>query len=108
YDLTHILQSQWKTLGPHLVGKIHVAVGTMDTWYLNLAVKRLQKFLDHTNNPYFAGSFDYGPGQPHCYTGKPNLPARVGALSATERVLKAAAARMLDTAPVGADMSWRY
>jgi hypothetical protein len=108
YDLTHILQSQWKTLGPHLVGKIHVAVGTMDTWYLNLAVKRLQEFLDRTNNPYFAGSFEYGPGQPHCYTGKPNLPARVGALSATERVLKAAAARMLDTAPVGADMSWRY
>ncbi len=108
YDLTHILQSQWKTLGPHLVGKIHVSVGTMDTWYLNLAVKRLQKFLDRTNNPYFAGSFDYGPGQPHCYTGKPNLPARVGALSATERVLKAAAARMRDTAPVGADMSWRY
>lgn len=108
YDLTHILRTQWKTLGPHLVGKIHVAVGTMDTWYLNLAVKRLQKFLDRTNNPYFAGSFDYGPGQPHCYTGKPNLPARVGGLSATERVLRAAAKRMLDTAPEGADMSWRY
>ena len=108
YDIEHILQSQWKTLGPHLVGKIHVSVGTMDTWYLNLAVKRLQKFLDHTNNPYFAGSFEYGPGQPHCYTGKPNLPARIGGLSATERVLRAAAKRMLDTAPVGADMSWRY
>jgi hypothetical protein len=108
YDLNHILQTHWKTLGPHLVGKIHVSVGTMDTWYLNLAVRRLQQFLDNTNNPYFAGSFGYGPGQPHCYTGEPNLPARVGALSATERVLKAAAKRMLKTAPNGADMSWGY
>ena len=105
YDIEHILQSQWKTLGPHLVGKIHVSVGTMDTWYLNLAVKRLQKFLDHTNNPYFAGSFEYGPGQPHCYTGKPNLPARIGGLSATARVLRAAAQRLPDTAPGGAEIS---
>jgi hypothetical protein len=108
YDIDDILQTKWKTLGPHLVGKIHVSVGTMDTWYLNLAVRRLQKFLENTNYPYYAGSFDYGPGQPHCYTGEPDLPARVGGLSATERVVRSAVQRMLATAPPDADMSWRY
>ncbi|HEV2388864.1 MAG TPA: alpha/beta hydrolase-fold protein [Candidatus Acidoferrales bacterium] len=106
YDLDAILQRNWKTLGPALAGKIHVTVGTRDTYYLDLAVRRLQKFLESTKGPYYAGSFEYGPGQPHCFTGEADLPARVGSLTATERVLKAAAARMLQSAPPGADIRW--
>ena len=109
YDLRYILDRDWKTLGPKLVGKIHVFVGTRDTYYLDLAVKLLQESLEKTNNPYYAGSFDYGPDQPHCYTGEPNLPARIGAQTATQRVLQQAAEWMLKTAPAGADVtSWRY
>ena len=40
-----------------------------------LAVKLLEQSLEATKNPYYAGSFDYGPDQPHCYTGEPTLPA---------------------------------
>lgn len=108
YDLDAILERNWTTLGPELAGKIHVTVGTRDTYYLDLAVRRLQKFLESTKDPYYAGSFEYGPGQPHCFTGDPDLPARIGGLTATERVVKAAAQRMLATAPPGADTSWSH
>jgi hypothetical protein len=109
YDLTAILQRDWKTLGPKLVGKIHVAVGTRDTYYLDNAVRLLQKSLEATNDPHYTGDFDYGPDQPHCYTGVPALSAREGSLTATRRVMDAAADWMVKTAPQGADVkSWRY
>ena len=46
--------------------KIHVYVGDMDTFYLNLAVYRLQDFFAHTTDPHDAGTFEYGrPMKPH-------------------------------------------
>ncbi|MGB6360694.1 MAG: hypothetical protein WBF30_18100, partial [Candidatus Acidiferrales bacterium] len=54
YDLSYILRTNWKTLGPQLVGKLHFTVGTMDTFYLNNAVSLLQDFLEKTNYPYYA------------------------------------------------------
>jgi hypothetical protein len=38
YDLRHILERDWATLGPRLEGKIHIYVGDMDNYYLNNAV----------------------------------------------------------------------
>lgn len=35
YDLAHICQTDWATRGPYLKGKIHVYVGTADTFYLD-------------------------------------------------------------------------
>ena len=32
YDLSYILRTNWKMLGPQLVGKLHFTVGTMDTF----------------------------------------------------------------------------
>ncbi len=105
YDLTHIMQRDWATLGPKLVGKLTITVGDMDTWYLNNAVHRLQDFLDSPANPYRVAKFDYGYMQPHCYTGGgPNAP-RNGML---QRVLGEVAQHFDQTAPKGADMSWKY
>ena len=42
YDLTAILQRDWPTLGPKLEGKLHLAVGDGDTYFLNNAVHLLQ------------------------------------------------------------------
>ena len=109
YDLTAILQRDWSTLGPKLQGKLHVTVGTADTYYLDTAVHLMQKFLDSTSNPHSDATFDYGVDQPHCYTGPPGSTTREGGLTFTQRTLKAAAAHMLDSAPPGADTSsWRY
>jgi hypothetical protein len=109
YDLRYILEREWKSLGPQLVGKLHVTVGTRDTFYLDNAVRLLQKFLESTNNPYYAGDIEYGPHQPHCFTGDTNLPAEIGNLTMRQRFLVKEADWMLKTSPRGADViSWRY
>lgn len=45
YDLAHIVQSTWAERGPELRGKIHVFVGTADTFYLDGAVHKLDALL---------------------------------------------------------------
>jgi hypothetical protein len=109
YDLTAIMQRDWKTLGPKLVGKLHVMVGTADTYYLDHAVHLMQASLEASANPHYAADFDYGVDQPHCYTGPPGSTTQEGGLTFTQRVLKASEEQMLKTAPKGADVtSWRY
>jgi S-formylglutathione hydrolase FrmB len=41
YDISRILRDNWKTLGPKLKGKIHIVVGTADTFHLNEPVRLL-------------------------------------------------------------------
>ena len=45
YDLRHILERDWKKLGPKLAGKIHIYCGDMDNYYLNNAVYLMEDFL---------------------------------------------------------------
>lgn len=108
YDLSYIIRTNWSTLGPKLVGKLHFTVGTMDTFYLNNAVSLLQDFLEQTNYPYYAGDFEYGEKQPHCYTGGPINPPGVSGMTWNQRIFPQAAEWMKKTAPKGADMSWVY
>ena len=70
YDLRDYVERNWATIGPRLVGKLHVAVGDMDNYFLNLGVYRFETFLESTKEPgkgpYYAGTFDYGrPLKPH-------------------------------------------
>ena len=70
YDLRDYAERNWKTLGPQLVGKLHIAVGDMDNYFLNLGVYRMETFLESTkepaNGPYYAGTIEYGrPLKPH-------------------------------------------
>jgi len=46
YDIAERLRTHWKTLKPDLDGKLHVYVGTADTFHLDGAVHRLQETLD--------------------------------------------------------------
>jgi hypothetical protein len=108
YDLTAILQRDWKALGPKLQGKLHVMIGTADTYYLDAAVHLLQEFLESTADPHSDATFDYGVDQPHCYTGPPGSTTREGALTFTQRTLASASEHMRKTAPPDADTSWRY
>jgi hypothetical protein len=110
YDLNAILTRDWATLGPKLEGKIHLAVGDGDTYFLNNAVHLLQHSMDATRNPHSDSTFQYGPGEPHCYTGGPSeYTMQQNGLTWTQRVLPAMTDHMLKTAPPGADTkSWRY
>jgi hypothetical protein len=57
YDLSAYLQANWEKLGPQLKGKLHIYVGDMDNYYLNLAVYLLENFLKTTDAQ---AVFEYG------------------------------------------------
>ncbi|HLW53728.1 MAG TPA: hypothetical protein VKW06_12885 [Candidatus Angelobacter sp.] len=98
YDLRAFLEKNWATLGPQLAGKIHVYCGDMDSFYLNLAVYKLEDFLTHTTNPPYGGFFVYGrPMKGHGWT-----PLNQADLLSTM------ADHISHNAPAGADNSWKY
>jgi len=108
YDLSHIIQRDWETLGPKLEGKLHIAVGDEDDYYLEEAVMLLEDFLESTTEPYYGGTVEYGYRRPHCYSGPPeDLSVRLTRLTYNQRMLPQMAERIVATAPPGADMSWR-
>ena len=75
YDVHQLLRSQWETIGPKLSGKLHIAVGDMDTYYLDNAVYLLEEFLESASNPRADASVEYGRRKPHCWIGEsPNRP----------------------------------
>jgi hypothetical protein len=45
YDISSILRRNWRTLGPRLRGKLHIIVGTVDTFHLERAVYLLRDTL---------------------------------------------------------------
>ena len=65
YDLRNILERDWETLGPKLVGKLHFFMGDTDTYFLEEATRLMEAFLEQTTDPYYEGSFDWGVRQPH-------------------------------------------
>jgi len=110
YDLTAILKRDWPTLGPKLEGKLHLAVGDGDTYFLNNAVRLLEAQLDATRSPHSDATFQYGPGMPHCYTGGPaEYTMQQNNGNWAQRVLPLMVEHMVATAPEGADIkSWKY
>ncbi|HEY2013446.1 MAG TPA: alpha/beta hydrolase-fold protein [Bryobacteraceae bacterium] len=106
YDLTALLQKDWERLGPRLQGKLHVTMGTKDTFYLDAAAHRMEQFLESTKlpgkGPYYGGSFEFGNNEPHCYTGK--IPEGVPRMT---HFVKIFGEYVRSTAPKGADLGWR-
>jgi hypothetical protein len=64
YDLRLVLEADWKSLAPKLNGKLHIAAGEADAYFLNNAVHLLDKSLAKANPP-FVGKIVYGPGKGH-------------------------------------------
>jgi hypothetical protein len=60
YDLRAYLERNWTRIGRTLVDKIHVDVGDMDNFYLNLAVYDLDAFLSATKHPAARATVRYG------------------------------------------------
>jgi len=97
YDLRHILETNWPTLGPKVADKINVYVGDADSYYLNMGVHLLDNFLKTTTSPKWTGEIVFQPMAPHCWGPPMN-----------ELVAKMTA-QMEKRAPAGADLkSWRY
>ncbi|MCC6245376.1 MAG: hypothetical protein IT353_21220 [Gemmatimonadaceae bacterium] len=97
YDLRHILESRWSTLGPKVADKINIYVGDADSYYLNMGVRLIDAFLSKTEKPKFSGEIVYQPMAPHCWG--PPMPELIAKMTK----------HMEKTAPAGADLtSWRY
>jgi hypothetical protein len=109
YDLTHIIERDWSRLGPLLAGKIHIYVGSADTYYLNDAVYFAQATLESLRKPAYGGEVAYGDRAEHCWNGDPKLPNAYSRLHYNFMYLPKILARIAATAPAGADLtSWRY
>jgi hypothetical protein len=109
YDLEAILERDWSKLGPELAGKIHIYVGSDDTYFLNDAVYRMEDFLKSTTNPPYGGEVTYGPRAEHCWNGDPTLPNAYSRLHYDSQYLPKILDQIQKTAPKGADLtSWRY
>jgi len=112
FDLNAILQRDWATLGPKLQGKIYLYVGSDDTYMLNNAVYLMEDFLKTTGTPGhgvpYQGEVAYGPRAEHCWNGDPTLPNAYSRLHYNTMYLPKIMKRIADTAPAGADMSWKY
>ena len=109
YDLESILERDWAKLGPGLAGKIHIYVGSDDTYFLNNAVYLMEDFLKSTKNPPYSGEVAYGPRAEHCWNGDPTQPNAYSRLHYNTMYLPKILDRIQKTAPKGADLtSWRY
>ncbi|UCF20171.1 MAG: enterochelin esterase-like enzyme [Gemmatimonadota bacterium] len=69
YDLHQHLRRNWSSIGPKLSGKLHIATGDMDTFYLENAVYRLEEFLTTVDEPPAEAVIEYGRRKPHCWIG---------------------------------------
>jgi len=113
YDLNAKLQREWATLGPKVQGKLHIYVGSDDTYFLNDAVYLLEDFLKQTGTaghgvPY-QGEVTYGPRAEHCWNGDPAKPNWYTRLHYDQMYVPQILDRIMRTAPPGSDLtSWRY
>ena len=109
YDLRHILERDWSTLGAKLEGKINIYCGDMDNYYLNNAVYLMEEFLEKTENPPYGGEVDYGDRAEHCWNGDHDNSNAISRLRYNTFYLPKILERIEKSAPEGADLkSWRY
>jgi hypothetical protein len=62
YDIAHLLRTNWKKIGPLLNGKIHLTVGTADTFHLDEPARLLQQTIKDLGGK---ASFTYLEGRSH-------------------------------------------
>ncbi len=109
YDLTHIIQRDWATIGEKLKGKIHIYVGDMDSYYLNNAVYTAEDMLKKLQQPPCDCEVDYGDRAEHCWNGDHTQPNYISRLRYNRMFIPKWAEEVKKRAPKGADLtSWRY
>jgi hypothetical protein len=108
YDLSHIIERDWATLGSKLKGKIHIYVGNGDNYYLTDSVYFAQERLEALR-PEYNGVVAYGDRAEHCWNGDPDTPNAYSRLHYNYQYLPVILERIKAAAPAGADLtSWRY
>ncbi|MEL6593011.1 MAG: alpha/beta hydrolase-fold protein, partial [Bacteroidota bacterium] len=107
YDLTHIMERDWATLGPKLQGKLNIYCGDMDNYYLNNAVYLAEDFLEQADPPY-EGEVDYGDRAEHCWNGDHTRSNAYSRLRYHRMFIPRFAEHIIKTTPASYDRSWLY
>lgn len=74
YDVSRYLRTNWKTLAPKLKGKLHIIVGTADTFHLDEAVRLLDAELKKLGSD---AKIEYVEGRDHFNLYKDGLNERI-------------------------------
>lgn len=108
YDVGHILTRDWDRLAPKLRGKMWINTGDMDTFFLELAVRRIEQRLKKLSPPADL-PISYGYGHGHCWSGEAGRMNFESRLTYHARFIPQLVGHFIKTAPAGADTtSWRY
>jgi putative esterase len=96
-ELSSVVTARWQALGPKIAGRLHVYVGTEDTFFLNDGVEFFEQKTNALTSPAPGFQFIYGVGQPHGWS-----PVT------TQELLTTMADFIARHAPSGTDVSgWR-
>lgn len=74
YDISRLLRDNWKTLAPKLKGKLHILVGTADTFHLDESVRLLDAELKKLGSD---ARIEYLEGRTHFDMYKDGLGERI-------------------------------
>ncbi|HRX10576.1 MAG TPA: alpha/beta hydrolase-fold protein [Draconibacterium sp.] len=66
HDLKNYVETNWKTLGPKIQGKVWIWAGDMDNFYLNPATRAFDEMLKTMENPKSDASVNFSPMEGHC------------------------------------------
>lgn len=108
YDVGHILTRDWGRLAPKLRGKMWINTGDMDTFFLELAVRKIEERAAALAPPADL-KITYGHGHGHCWSGEAGRMNFESRLTYHARFIPQLVEHFIKTAPAGADVvSWRY
>jgi hypothetical protein len=100
YDIRYHLEKNWTSEGPKLAGKLNIFCGRMDNYYLDEAVYLLDEFMSKTQNPHYAGRFEYGDRGGHGWSPYPR--------GGTDLYREMAAQIVRNTTPGESTQAWHY
>lgn len=66
YDFKLYLKENWDRIGDKLQGKIYIWMGDMDHFYLNMATREFQTYLETTSNPKSDAVIEFTAMEGHC------------------------------------------
>ncbi len=106
WDLSHIIERDWNTLGPKISGRMHFAVGRRDNYYLEQAVYLTEQRMSALDNPPANATFQYGIGGRHSWIG--HSPEDRSKQMKYREFIEVIAEFVASHAPEGADLDhWR-
>ncbi len=109
FDLGHILERDWPTLGPKINGKLHIYVGEADNYFLNNAVYLVEARLKTLTNPAPDIEVDYQPRAEHCWNGDHTRPNAYSRLRYAQMFIPRIMDQIRKHHPADVDtLSWRY